>query len=429
MKKRYFLLFLVTLLAGCGVDWFPAVTAPVTLTSIAVTPAAPSIAVGLTQQFTATGTYSDSSTKDLTSTATWTSSTPTFATIATGGLATAIAAGSTTITATSGTITGTTTLTVTAAAVTPVVTRTVSTFAGSSQAQGSQDGTGVGAQFDTPTGITTDGTNLYVADSGANSGIRKIVISSGVVTTIATTDAASSPVTLTAPRGITNDGTNLYVTTGSNTVVKIVILTGVVSTIAPSVTFKTPSGITLVGTNLYVADTGSNTIIKVDTTTGTGSIVAGSSTAGSTDANGTLAKFSGPTGITTDGTNLYVVDQGNSTIRKIVIPTGTNTLATVTTIAGSASANNTGSDDGTGTAALFSSPTGIAIDSNKTNLYVTDTGNATVRQIVIASGAVTTVAGTAGGTVFVNADGITVNGTDLYVTDSGDQTIMRLTPK
>src|SRR5580692_3790322 len=72
----------------------------VTLTGVAVTPASASIAAGATQQFTATGMYSDNSTKDLTSSATWASSSTSVATIAASGLATAVATGSTNITAT-----------------------------------------------------------------------------------------------------------------------------------------------------------------------------------------------------------------------------------------------------------------------------------------------------------------------------------------
>jgi Concanavalin A-like lectin/glucanases superfamily/Bacterial Ig-like domain (group 2) len=85
-----------------------------TLVSIAVTPANPSIMIGAHQQFTATGTYSDGSRQDLTNSATWTSSVPSVATISSTGLATGVAAGSTAIQATSGSIHGTTTLTVTA---------------------------------------------------------------------------------------------------------------------------------------------------------------------------------------------------------------------------------------------------------------------------------------------------------------------------
>jgi len=90
-------------------------------------------------------------------------------------------------------------------------------------------------------------------------------------------------------------------------------------------------------------------------------------------AHGTAARFSAPNGITTDGTNLYVTDTGNSTIRKIVISTGV-----VTTLAGS-SAGSSGSTDGTGTSARFYSPYGITTDG--TNLYVADTFNHTIRKI------------------------------------------------
>ncbi len=84
------------------------------LTSITVTPANPSIAVGTPQQFTATGNYSDGSHQNLTTTATWTSSIPSVATINSSGVATGVAAGATTIQAASGAINGSTTLTVTA---------------------------------------------------------------------------------------------------------------------------------------------------------------------------------------------------------------------------------------------------------------------------------------------------------------------------
>ena len=88
--------------------------AAVTLTSIAVTPANPTILVGATQQFTATGTYSDGSTQNVTSQATWTSSSTAAATINASGLATAVSAGSTTIRAALNGVTGSSTATVTA---------------------------------------------------------------------------------------------------------------------------------------------------------------------------------------------------------------------------------------------------------------------------------------------------------------------------
>ena len=95
------------------------------LVSIAVTPATISIAPGTTQQFIATGTYSDNSTQNLSSSVNWTSSNTAVASISTvtptAGLAKAIAAGSTTITATSGSVSGSTSLIVTSATATSIV--------------------------------------------------------------------------------------------------------------------------------------------------------------------------------------------------------------------------------------------------------------------------------------------------------------------
>ncbi len=91
-----------------------------TLISITVTPASPSIAAGTTQQFTATGHYSDNSTQNLTNSVTWSSSSPAVATISNSagsqGLATGVGIGAATITAASGSVTGSATLTVTATA-------------------------------------------------------------------------------------------------------------------------------------------------------------------------------------------------------------------------------------------------------------------------------------------------------------------------
>lgn len=91
------------------------------LVSIAVTPMNPSIAKGLTQQFTATATYSDNTTKDITSSATWSSGNTAAATITTNGLASAVGIGTSAITATSGTISGNTSLTVTVAKLVSIV--------------------------------------------------------------------------------------------------------------------------------------------------------------------------------------------------------------------------------------------------------------------------------------------------------------------
>lgn len=100
-------------LSACGGSKSGGGTGSATLASITVTPSNPSISQGTAEPFTATGTFSDGSTQNLTSSATWNSSNTGVAMIASTGVATAVTPGSTTIKAASGTISGSTTLTVT----------------------------------------------------------------------------------------------------------------------------------------------------------------------------------------------------------------------------------------------------------------------------------------------------------------------------
>jgi hypothetical protein len=97
---------------GAVIGFTTVTVGPPSLTSITVIPANPSVPVGAYEQFTATLSYSDGSTKETTSSVSWSSATPSVATISNSGLATALAAGSTTITATLGSVTGSTTLSV-----------------------------------------------------------------------------------------------------------------------------------------------------------------------------------------------------------------------------------------------------------------------------------------------------------------------------
>jgi sugar lactone lactonase YvrE len=151
--------------------------------------------------------------------------------------------------------------------------------------------------------------------------------------------------------------------------------------------FQHPSGLARDSAgNLFVADAASNTICKI-TPTGLVSTLAGSpGLAGSADGTGTNARFNQPDGIAVDAAgNLYVADTGNATLRRIT-PAGV-----VATIAGSPV--NRGNQDGQGGAASFSSPGGIALDSLGI-LYLADATNATIRQVT-PGGTVGTVAGMA----------------------------------
>ena len=107
-------IFLLAAFTACGGGGSSATAPPASLTAINITPASPSLALGLTQQMTAMGTFSDGGTRDLTSSVVWSSASPGVSSINTSGLASSLGQGTSIISATSGTVTGTTTLTVTA---------------------------------------------------------------------------------------------------------------------------------------------------------------------------------------------------------------------------------------------------------------------------------------------------------------------------
>lgn len=324
----------------------------------------------------------------------------------------------------------------------------VSTFAGRAGDTGADDGNAMQASFNAPKGIATDGTSLYLADLN-NHTIRKIDIESGAVTTLAgaagkkgSRDGKGESARFNRPYGLTTDGKNLYVTDSNNhTVRQINLESGVVTTLAGRVgevgyrdgsgrkaRFFIPEGITTDGSNLYVSDTHNHSVRKISLRNKVVSTLAGlSGSPGYLDEMGKKARFSYPKGITTDGRNLYVVDFGNHQIRKIVIATGL-----VSTLSGAG--NSDGSTAEQAETMHFNYPTGITTDGH--NLYVADTFNRTVRKIVLKSGVVTTIAGQADqeGTVdgagaearFKELIGVTTDGSDLYVTDTESHTVRKI---
>jgi len=214
---------------------------------------------------------------------------------------------------------------------------TVTTLAGSGST-GYNDATGTAAQFAAMGGIAlnTAQTELYVSDTG-NDRIRKIVISSGVVTTF-------------AGSGVAGDTDHATGTTAQ---------------------FHTPQELAMDSSdNIYLADSGNHLIRKI-TSAGVVTTLAGNSgTTGTTDGTGTAAEFNTPTGICMDGAgNIYVADKTNHLMRKVT------SLGVVTTVAGDGA---TGTSDGIGTAAEFSSPQSCTVDPWGI-VNIADTGNNVVR--------------------------------------------------
>jgi hypothetical protein len=288
-----------------------------------------------------------------------------------------------------------------------------SILAGVRNLPGAIDGSGSNALFRQPAGIVLDSAgNVYLADAG-NALIRKVA-SGGQVTTIAGSevnkghrDGTGSSAWFNSPSGITSDGSgNLYVADTGNSVIRKITAAGLVTTLAgaaesrgssdgvgAAARFNEPVGIAVDATgNIYVADRLNQTIRRI-TPNGTVTTVAGlAGVAGYTDGNAlTQALFNRPTGLAVDSSgNLFITDTGNSTIRKVTASGIVSTLAGVPTISGF--------KDGTGTAAWFNQPTGLRLGSGGA-LYVADTGNAAIRW-VSSTGAVVTIALTSAASEF-----------------------------
>jgi sugar lactone lactonase YvrE len=313
----------------------------------------------------------------------------------------------------------------------------VSTFAGNGTA-GTADGTGTGAAFFKPQGITADASgNLFVSDSYNNT-IRHIT-SAGVVTTLAGTgvvgyaNGAGAVAQFYGPANLTVDAQgNTYVADFGNNVIRKITAAGVVSTYAGNgdagysggndplaSRFNNPTSVAIDGSGtMYVADRGNNVIRKI-TAAGVVSTFAGTKSPGYTDSTGTSAQFNQPNGVAVDAAgNVYVADQGNSAIRKIT-PAGR-----VTTIAGGPNQTD-----------LLNYPTSLALDKDG-NIFIADEGGrvleCTKTNVLYILAGTLNVAGFTNGdgtaALFSNPQAITVDANgNIYVADEDNNCIRKLT--
>lgn len=325
----------------------------------------------------------------------------------------------------------------------------------------------VPSSFNAPATTAVDSSgNLYVADTG-NHVIRKIT-PAGAVSIVAgtpgvagSTNAAGMSARFSSPEGIVVDLNGvIYVADTGNHTIRRINQAGIVTTIAGSAgsqgnaegsgtnaRFRSPRGLAVKndGTELYVADSGNNTIRRLIITftpatptaaeivSVTMGRVAGdttSSASGSADGIGPIARFNNPQGLTIDPANtfLYVADTGNHTLRRVT-PGGN-----VTTLAGSA--GNSGSQNGTGSAARFNGLRGVVTDSTGANIYVSDSGNQVLRKVTSA-GVVTTLAGQDGIAGSANGSGTAASFNSpgrpafrnnvIYLPDTGNHTLRAVT--
>ncbi len=280
--------------------------------------------------------------------------------------------------------------------------------------------------IDAPTAITTNGVVTTLAGSGtAGSG-----------------NGTGTAASFSNPNGVALDAAgNVYVADQANNLIRKITAAGAVTTLSGTLTsgssnatvigaiasYNGPTGVALDATgNVYVADFGNNQIRKI-ATTGAVTTLAGSTRSGNANGTGTAAGFNGPAGVAVDAVgNVYVADFNNNLIRKITA------AGVVTTLAGSTA----GKVDGIGTAASFRGPRGVAVDAAG-NVYVADANNNLIRKVT-AAGVVTTLAGngsvgnaSGAGTAasFYYPSGVAVDATgNVYVADANNNLIRKITP-
>lgn len=314
--------------------------------------------------------------------------------------------------------------------------------AGNVGGAGNVDGTGRNARFNNPLGIARDPSGIIYASDANNFAIRKIS-KAGQVSTLALSSQFQGDTSVRGGTQMTVDRDGNLIVAGwgcGSYLIKIapdgtktyLDSSGKIFSYPPGwygrftcyVTYQVGVAIGSAG-EYYVSDPISNAIRKVSPAGDVSTIAGTNFVAGSTDGAGTSALFNLPAGLALDATgNLFVADQGNHTIRKIS-PAGV-----VSTVAGKAGIK--GSTDGSVFDALFNAPQSLAVDAQG-NLFVSDTGNHTVRKIS-PTGGVSTLAGSAGATGIADGTGTSARfnqpaglviddtGT-IYLSDSGNNTI------
>jgi len=339
----------------------------------------------------------------------------------------------------------------------PGLAQTITTVAGIGQAGYSGDGgAATKARLYYPAGLVVDEEgDVFVADEHNNC-IREIGVD-GIITTVAGTGAKgytgdggpATKATLNQPTSVALDSKgNLYIADYENHCIRKVNKAGIISTFAgsgydgfygdgqvvDSADFSSPAGIAIdENDNIYIADQGNNRIRKI-IKTGTIKSYAGNGNFGNTGDGhaATSANLSKPVSLAVDAAgNVYFTDAIFSVIRKI------DKKGIITRVAGNESPEYSG-DGGMATAAGLEMPWGIALDGSG-NLYIADQTNARVRK-VDKNGFITTCAGT--GIAGNSGDGGEAKDTrltnpgylaidfsgNLYISDRGANCIRKVTP-
>ena len=322
---------------------------------------------------------------------------------------------------------------------------------------GSGDGDGGPATsglLDAPYGVAVDETgNLFIADT-ADSVIREAVAATGNITTVAGTftagfdgDGLAINVDLNNPNGVFVDGSgDIFIADSQNNAIREVNSDGSMTTVVgesdgvltnvlnyPTAVFVDGSG------NIFIADSGNNVIEKVAAVVVEGTpaltVVAGTGTAGFTGNGGlaTKAELNAPSGVFVDSSgNIFIADSLNNVVREVVAATGN-----IETVAGNGTAGFSG-DTGPATSAQLDYPFGVFVDSSG-NIFIGDSNNNAVREVLAATGNIRSVAGSSGNAGFSGDGGPAANAelnypagvfgdnqSNLYVADPGNSRIRKI---
>jgi DNA-binding beta-propeller fold protein YncE len=266
-----------------------------------------------------------------------------------------------------------------------ISTASTSTLAGAAGQSGSANGIGTNSRFNYPPGIcvSPDGIYAFVSDNN-NHLIRQIVISTANVTSLAglagtagSSNGIGSNARFFGPYGvsISPDGLFLLVADSNNAMVRRIIISTRAVTLVSNQNVQgvivSPDGL-----NAYIA--GANVIRQIVISSASVTTIAGSGVSGTANGIGTDAQFYNPygLGISPDGLFLLVADNYNELIRQVIIST-----RSVTTVAGVA--GSSGSTNAVGTNAKFSQPTGVSISPDGTYAFVADSANNMIRRITL----------------------------------------------
>ncbi|MBV9949249.1 MAG: hypothetical protein JOZ69_20535, partial [Myxococcales bacterium] len=307
----------------------------------------------------------------------------------------------------------------------------VRTLAGTPDTAGTADGVGPAARFNKPKGLTLDGAgNLYVID-GVNLSVRRVVIASAAVSTLARFGSL--------PQGLAVVGGDLLVSLAENRVVRVAP-DGSVEALAGSgaprgsfadgpfatAGFRSPAGMLFDGSGtVFLADLGNAAVRALSLADATVRTFAGARSAGADDGPAAAARFASPEGLAAAGDAVFVADSANHALRRVALSSGE-----VTTLSGAALEPKL--VDGALHEARFHHPSGLALDAARDLLYVADTQNRVIRRVDLRAGQVITLAlERAPGDPFVAFDaptGLTLEGGRLFATDYTEHVVLAIDP-